>query len=221
MFLVEFIGGYMVIATNKRSTMTLFTGYTDIISHQIRFILAEKGVPCEFEYILPDQISEEVNSLNPYGKVPVLVDKDLIIYFSHVIVEFLDDRFPYPALMPSNPADRAKCRTLFNRIQLEWYSLAKLAELQTPEGERARKRLRDEILSIDRAFVSSQYLMEQDFSIADCALGVLLWRLTNLGIDITTSQNAKGLRLYMNRIFNRDGFMVSLTQQEREMRVSF
>ncbi|MFC0180669.1 glutathione S-transferase N-terminal domain-containing protein [Thorsellia kenyensis] len=209
----------MLLAINKRSTMTLFSGPTDIRSHQIRFILAEKSVPCEFEHVVMNRLPDDLLSLNPYGTIPTLVDRELTLYYTQIIAEYVDERFPHPPLMPVFPAGRASCRLMLNRIEQDWYPLAEAAQSISAEGDKARKQLKDELMSIAPLFSSTPFFMSEEFSLIDCALGVLLWRLPYLGIEINGTQSAKDIKPYMKKIFNRDGFLLSLTQQEREMRI--
>ncbi|SET34486.1 glutathione S-transferase N-terminal domain-containing protein [Thorsellia anophelis] len=211
----------MGLSVNKRSALTLFSGKSDIRSHQIRFMLAEKGVMYELELVTPNRMSDDLLALNPYGTIPTLVDRELTLYYTHIIAEYIDERFPHPSLMPVYPQDRASTRLMLNRIEQDWYPLADKALFRDEEGDRSRRRLRDELLSLAPIFRRTPFFLNDEFSIIDCALAPLLWRLTHIGIEILDTQSAKDIRPYMKRVFNRDGFLNSLTPIEKEMRSSY
>ena len=111
----------MAVAANKRSIMTLFSDTIDIYSHQVRIVLAEKGVGVEISYTDPTKLPEDLMELNPYGTVPTLVDRELVLYKSHIIMEYLDERFPHPPLMPVYPVSRGQSRLMMHRIEQDWY----------------------------------------------------------------------------------------------------
>ena len=87
-------------ASSKRSVMTLFLNKNDIYCHQVKIVLAEKGVAYENEEVDLQALSEDLMELNPYGTLPTLVDRDLVLFSSRIIMEYLDERFPHPPLMP-------------------------------------------------------------------------------------------------------------------------
>lgn len=206
----------MAVAANKRSIMTLFSDTIDIYSHQVRIVLAEKGVGVEISYTDPSNLSEDLLELNPYGTVPTLVDRELVLYKSHIIMEYLDERFPHPPLMPVYPVSRGQSRLMMHRIEQDWYSLA--AQIFRGEGdvETARNDLREALLSLAPVFAEMPYFMSEEFSLVDCYLAPLLWRLPALGIELNGG-GAKDIHAYMNRIFSRSSFKASLTDQEREI----
>ena len=206
----------MAVAANKRSIMTLFSDTIDIYSHQVRIVLAEKGVGVEISYTDPSNLSEDLLELNPYGTVPTLVDRELVLYKSHIIMEYLDERFPHPPLMPVYPVSRGTSRLMMHRIEQDWYSLA--ARIFRGEGdvESSRNELREAILSLAPVFAEMPYFMSEEFSLVDCYLAPLLWRLPALGIELSGT-GSKEISIYMNRIFSRSSFKASLTDQEREI----
>ena len=206
----------MAVAANKRSIMTLFSDTIDIYSHQVRIVLAEKGVGVEISYTDPSKLPEDLLELNPYGTVPTLVDRELVLYKSHIIMEFLDELFPPPPLMPVYPVSRGQSRLMMHRIEQDWYSLA--AQIFRGEGdvETARNELREALLSLAPVFSEMPYFMSEEFSLVDCYLAPLLWRLPALGIELT-GNGSKDIHAYMNRIFARSSFKASLTDQEREI----
>lgn len=206
----------MAVAANKRSIMTLFSDTIDIYSHQARIVLAEKGVGVEISYTDPSNLPEDLLDLNPYGTVPTLVDRELVLYNSHIIMEYLDERFPHPPLMPVYPVSRGQSRLTMHRIQNDWYVLAE--QILKAEGDvaTARNELREALLSLAPLFAETPFFMSEEFSLVDCYLAPLLWRLPAFGIELSGS-GSKDVREYMNRIFDRASFKASLTDQEREI----
>jgi stringent starvation protein A len=201
----------------KRTIMSLFSDNDDIYSHQVRIVLAEKGVNVDINSISKDDVPEDLFAINPYGSVPTLVDRELILYQAQIIMEYLDERFPHPPLLPVYPVARAESRKMMYRIENDWYSLVKKLE-QGVDVEPARKQLEESLISIDPIFSDKPYFLSEDFSLLDCALAPLLWRLPTL--NITIPDNYKGLNDYMTRIFNRDTFIASLTEVEKELRAA-
>ncbi|OFC72113.1 stringent starvation protein SspA [Alteromonas confluentis] len=206
----------MAVAANKRSIMTLFSDTIDIYSHQVRIVLAEKGVGVEISYTDPTNLPEDLIDLNPYGTVPTLVDRELVLYKSHIIMEYLDERFPHPPLMPVYPVSRGQSRLMMHRIEQDWYSLAGRIFRNEGDVEDARNELREALLSLGPIFAEMPFFMSEEFSLVDCYLAPLLWRLPALGITLT-GNGSKDVNAYMNRIFSRSSFKASLTDQEREI----
>ncbi|MDT0584300.1 MULTISPECIES: stringent starvation protein SspA [Alteromonadaceae] len=206
----------MAVATNKRSIMTLFSDNIDIYSHQVRIVLAEKGVGVEISFIDPSQLSEDLLELNPYGTVPTLVDRELVLYKSHIIMEYLDERFPHPPLMPVYPVSRGESRLMMHRIEHDWYVLAAKIFRNEPGAEEARTELRESLLALAPIFAEKPYFMSDEFSLVDCYLAPLLWRLPALNITLSGA-GSRDVVAYMNRIFERASFKASLTDQEREI----
>ncbi|MBD2790805.1 stringent starvation protein SspA [Xenorhabdus szentirmaii] len=209
----------MAVAANKRSVMTLFSGPTDIFSHQVRIVLAEKGVSVEIEHVEEGNLPQDLIDLNPYQSVPTLVDRELTLYDSRIIMEYLDERFPHPPLMPVYPVARGSSRLMMHRIEKDWYSLMyKIQEGNAQEANAARKQLAEELLAIAPIFREMPFFMSEEFSLVDCYLCPLLWRLPVLGIELS-GPGAKELQIYMQRVFEHDAFLASLTEAEREMRL--
>jgi len=205
------------MTTIKRSVMALYSGPADLDSHQARIVLAEKGVTVDVLSVDVNNPDEDLLSLNPYGTFPTLVDRDLVLYDVDVIMEYLDERFPHPPLLPVYPIARAKSRLMLRRIESDWYSLAKVIQSDQPElaKETARKSLRDMLVTLAPVFAESNYFLSDEFTLVDCRIAPLLWRLPSLGITLPPS--AKSILKYQTRIFNRDAFQASLTDIEREM----
>ncbi|MDU8924851.1 stringent starvation protein SspA [Pasteurellaceae bacterium LIM206] len=200
----------MTSAANKRSIMTLFSDKSDIYCHQVRIVLAEKGVAYETEVVDPQALSEDLMELNPYGTLPTLVDRDLVLFNSRIIMEYLDERFPHPPLMPVYPVARGKSRLLMLRIEQDWYPALALAE-EGNDDQRANalKQLKEEMQAIAPIFSQTPYFMSEEFSLIDCYIAPLLWRMQNMGVEFS-GNGSKALRAYMERVFSRDSFTQSL-----------
>lgn len=197
-------------ASNKRSVMTLFSNKNDIYSHQVKIVLAEKGVAYENEEVDPQALSEDLMELNPYGTLPTLVDRDLVLYNSRIIMEYLDERFPHPPLMQVYPVSRAKDRLLMLRIEHDWYPTLANAENGTAaEQAQALKQLKEEFLAIAPVFQQYEYFMSDEFGLVDCYIAPLLWKLKNMGVEFTGT-GSKAVKGYMDRVFARDSFLQSV-----------
>ncbi|MBU2887633.1 glutathione S-transferase N-terminal domain-containing protein [Gilvimarinus agarilyticus] len=206
----------------KRSSMTLFSGPSDHYSHRVRIVLAEKGVSVDTVEVDTDSKPRELADLNPYNSLPTLVDRDLSLYESKVIMEYLDERFPHPPLLPVYPVARAQSRLWMYRLERDWAPKVD-AILQDPNGtnsDKVRKDLLDSLLSIAPIFSEMPFFMSDEFTIVDCCLGPILWRLEMLGVAIPNTRQSQPLTQYMERLFSRDSFQQSLTEAEREMRAA-
>ncbi|MDG1732071.1 MAG: stringent starvation protein SspA [Thalassotalea sp.] len=208
----------MAVAANKRSVMTLFSYDDDLYSHQARIVLAEKGVGVDIHLVEMDNLPEDLIDLNPYGTVPTLIDRELALYEAKIIMEYLDERFPHPPLMPVYPVARGRSRLMMHRVETDWYSLAKIIlNGNSADAEKARQDLRESLLSIAPILNEAPYFMSEEFSLVDCYLAPLLWRLPAFGIELS-GQGSKELKIYMLRLFDRESFQASLTETERELR---
>ncbi len=200
----------------KRTVMSLFTDEQDIYDHQVRVVLAEKGINVDVHPVNPDEVSEDLLDINPYGTAPTLVDHELVVYEAKIIMEYLDERFPHPPLMPVYPVVRAETRKMMYRIDRDWYSLMGVIQTGNPkESEEARKLLRDSLTNLAPVFADKPYFLSAEFSLLDCCLAPLLWRLPLLGIELPSS--AKPVMEYAKRMFTRESFQTSLTDTEREL----
>lgn len=202
----------------KRSVMTLYSGSDDVYSHQVRIVLAEKGVNFEaIEVVGNQQPPEDLIDLNPYNTVPTLVDRELVLFESPIIMEYLDERFPHPPLMPVYPVARARSRLMMHRVEKDWYSLMKtILNGKEREAEKARKELTESLLTLAPVFSETPYFLSEEFSLIDCCLAPLLWRLSAMGISLN-GRGAKEVSQYMELLFERDSFQASLTDSEREL----
>lgn len=200
----------------KRAIMHLYSDPQCPYSHRVRIVLAEKGVGFEVLDTTQQTHKADLVDLNPYQKAPVLVDRDLVLYESGVIMEYLDERFPHPPLLPVYPVARAEYRQLIYRINHDWYKLMHdILERTAKQAEKARKALLDNLTALGPVFADKPYFMSEEFSLIDCCLAPLLWRLPVLGIELP--KQAKQVRAYMDRVFERDSFQASLTEVEREL----
>jgi stringent starvation protein A len=198
--------------------MTLFSRADDPWSHRTRIVLAEKSIHVETIDVQGGNLPEDLLDLNPYHTVPTLVDRDLVLYDSRVIIEYLDERFPHPPLMPVDPVSRAHFRLALYRIERDWYSLAQQIDdvADRKQGQRARKILRDSILASTDVFKAKPYFLSDEFSLVDASIAPILWRLPGWEIDLPPQ--AQVISKYANLVFSRPAFRHSLSRVEQEMR---
>jgi len=204
----------------RRSSMTLFSDPMCQYSHRVRIVLAEKGVTVDIEDIDPKSVTEEILEANPYGTLPTLVDRDLALYESNVVMEYLDERFPHPPLLPVYPVARAESRLWIYRIERDWCVLIDQikASPDSKKADAARKEFRESFVTIAGIFEEMPYFMSEEFTLVDCCLAPMLWRLPELGISLPNNRHVKPLHEYMERLFERPSFQESLTDLEREIR---
>lgn len=197
--------------------MTLFSSPTCFHSHRTRLVLAEKNISVEIVKVEGPDLPEDLLDLNPYHTVPTLVDRDLVLYDSRVIIEYLDERFPHPPLMPVDPVTRAQFRLALYRIEKDWYSLADQLEAasDSKQAARSRKMLEECIVASTEVFKARRFFLSDEFSLVDCTIAPILWRLPSYGIDV--AEMAQPIRNYMNDVFSRRSFQDSLTELEQEM----
>ncbi len=203
----------------KRSSMTLFSDGADHYSHRVRIVLSEKGVSSDIIDVDSKNKPQELADLNPYNSLPTLVDRDLALYESKVIMEYLDERFPHPPLLPVYPVARAQSRLWMYRLERDWAPLVDtiLNSKSKETVTKARKSLRESLLAISPIFTEMPFFMSEEFTIVDCCLAPILWRLPMLGIDLGKGRQAQPLLTYQKRLFEREGFRKSLTEIERDM----
>jgi RNA polymerase-associated protein len=210
----------MALAANKRPLMTLFSGSVDLSSHQVRIVLAEKGVGVDIHQVEMDNLPEALFEVNPYGTVPSLIDRELGLYQADIIMEYLDERFPHPPLMPVYPVARGRSRLMMYRIKHDWYKLANQITDNRGDVETARQELKEGLLSVAPIFSEAPYFMSEEFSLIDCFMAPLLWRLPLYNIELSGA-GSKELKSYMVRLFERESFQASLTDPERDIRASY
>lgn len=207
-------------AVSKRSAMTLFSDSTSHYSHRVRIVLAEKGVSVDLVESENGVPVPELGDLNPYNTMPTLIDRDLVLYESKVMMEYLDERFPHPPLLPVYPVARAESRLFMYRVERDWCSLVDtiLHSSKSSDVAVARRDLGDSLTALSPIFAEKPFFISEDFTLVDCCIAPILWRLPALGVDIKASKQTKPLYGYMDSLFGREAFQESLTIQEREMR---
>ena len=204
----------------KRSSMTFYSDGRSHYSHRVRIVLAEKGVTVETIDVDPDNTPEDLTSLNPYNTLPTLIDRDLVLYEADIMMEYLDERFPHPPLFPVYPVARAQSRLWIYRIRRDWCSMvdAILSNKGTPSQlDKMRKELRESIVSIAPIFGEKPFFMSDDFTIVDCCVCPILWRMSLMGIELPNNKSTKPLLGYRDRLFERESVMQSLSEQEKDM----
>lgn len=201
--------------------MTLFSDARCHYSHRVRIVLAEKGVSAEVIDVDGRDYPPALAEINPYSSLPTLVDRDLVLYQPGIMMEYLDERFPHPPLLPVYPVARGECRQLMYRIERDWSSRVDVIESRAslPQSvATARREVGDELIAVAPVFAEKPFFMSEEFSLADCCLCAILWRLPALGIDLPNTRQTRPLHDYMTRMFARDGFRASLSGTEKEIR---
>jgi RNA polymerase-associated protein len=198
--------------------MNLYTTSKSIECHRTRIVLAEKEIAHDKIEVDPRKLPEDLIDLNPYCSVPTLVDRDLVLYNSRVIMEYLEERFPHPPLMPVGPVARAQTRLALFRVENDWYQLADIIETKGEKAvAKARKELAESITATVDVFSAMPFFLSENFSLVDASIVPLLWRLPHYGVELPKA--AEPINNYAKRIFERDGFQMSLTEAERELRL--
>lgn len=204
--------------SNRRATMVLYSEPDNIYCHQVRIVLAEKGITHDTEVIEPQNKPELIAELNPYNRLPILLDRELVLYQANIIMEYLDERFPHPPLLPVYPVARSKFRLMLYRIERDWYSLLhQIAATKGTEANKTRKLLRDSILSVLPIFEEKPFFFSDEFSLVDCCLAPFFWRLPSFGV-LLPPQQSKAIKAYEARMFERPSFKETLTPEEHKLR---
>lgn len=207
----------MSLIINRKSVMTLYSGSRCPFSHRTRIVLGEKNIAVDIINVDPEHMPEDLIDLNPYSTLPTLVDRDLVLYHSRIIMEYLDERFPHPPLMPVDPVSRARARLMLHRIEQDWYNvMEEMDSGDTQHINKSRKALRDSLTASAPLFGQKPFFMNDELSLVDCSIAPILWRLPHYGIELPPQ--AKAIHKYAERLFARDGFKASLTEAEQEMR---
>ena len=204
----------------RRASMTLYSDPRGHYSHRVRMVLAEKGVTAEIVDVNASRPPPKLTDVNPYGTVPTLADRDLVLYNSSVVIEYLDERFPHPPLLPVYPVARAQSRLLMHRIEVDWSG--HLDILMRGRGgarvlDKAHRALRESIVAVAPVFAEKPYFMSDEFTLVDCCVAPILWRLEQVDIDLPERQT-RSMTRYMQKLFARPSFRASLTELEIEMR---
>ena len=201
--------------------MILYSDRDDHYSQRVRIVLAEKDITAEIRESTLEDTPEEILSINPYHKLPILVDRDLALHDSSVMMEYLDERFPHPPLLPVYPVARANSRTLMLRIDKEWCPMVDTlieGKLSEKEMMKLREELLHEISSIAPTFKEFQFFMSDEFTLVDCCFAPILWRLPSIGIKLPVNRHLKPLLDYQKKVFERPGFLDSLSSLERDLK---
>ena len=206
----------MVQSNGLRTVLTLYTTADDIQCHRARLVLAAKGV--SYERVMVDTASppEDLIDFNPYVDTPTLVDRDLTVFDTSVVCEYLDERYPHPPLMPIDPQTRARLRVAVVRIENDWLPLVDDIRSGGKTADASRKLLRDELMSALPLFSAAKFFLSSEMTLVDCLVAPIIWRLAWLGVDL--GREGKPIIDYGERLFHSQGFVRSLTDQEKEMR---
>ncbi|MCO5100763.1 MAG: glutathione S-transferase N-terminal domain-containing protein [Burkholderiaceae bacterium] len=202
--------------------MVLYSGTTCPFSQRCRFVLFEKGMDFEIRDVDLYNKPEDISIMNPYGQVPILVERDLILYESNIINEYIDERFPHPQLMPADPVMRARARLFLFNFERELFVHVQQLERRDAQRDaskamdKARQQIRDRLTQLTPIFIKNKHMLGDDFSMLDVAIAPLLWRLDHYGIEMPKS--AAPLLRYAERLFSRPAYIEALTPSEKVMR---
>ena len=196
--------------------MTLFSTQTCVFSHSARLVMFEKDVTADIEFFDPSEPPEDLLELNPTCISPTLVERDLVLYDSRIIMEYLDERFPHPPLNQMDPVSRANSRMLIKRIDQDWFQLLdEILNSGEKKSARAKKMLKESLIAASPIFDAKPYFMSEEYSLVDCALAPFFWRLPSLGIEIESLGTS--ITNYTNLLFSREAFQQSLSESEKDM----
>lgn len=206
----------MAQTARSRTVLTLYTTADDVQCHRARLVLAAKAVACDRVLVDPSKPPQDLIDLNPYASTPTLVERDLTLFDTSVVCEYLDERYPHPPLMPIDPLSRARLRVTSVRIEKDWLSEIEIIRAGGRAADRARKRLREHLLTSVPLFKASKFFLNPEMSLVDCIVAPVVWRLPWLGVDL--GREGKPVMDYGERLFKSPGFVRSMTDQERAMR---
>ncbi len=205
----------MATTATRRPMMTLYSRPDCPDSHRVRIVLAEKSITADIIDVDIDNPPEDLVDLNAYNTTPTLVDRDLVIYDAQIIMEYFDERFPHPSLMPVDPGSRVRTRLMLHRIDQDWYKL--LPDINSGDKKkaaRAREAIANDLVLLSPMLSKRAYFMNDEFSLLECSMAPVLWRLAQLGIDMPAQ--AQPVKDYAERLFQRDSFRQSLSEIEEE-----
>ncbi|KAF1025629.1 MAG: Stringent starvation protein A [Acinetobacter bereziniae] len=207
----------MSVENAPQQGITLYSHEDDFRSHWIRFLLAEKQI--KHTLIIVEEDDEDLASLNPYNQLPMLIENDLKLFKTHIISEYLDDRYRQNKLYADAPAPRAEQRQYIWRFEQDWFKLADIMlrhpdTLNATEKKKAQQQLKDTLVSLTPLFQHYPYFMSENFTILDCMLAPIFVRLKHMGIELP-KQQCRPILLYCQRIFSRPAFVKSMTFQEK------
>jgi len=205
-------------AALARAGMTVYCYAEDLASHWVRLVVAEKDIDgLHLHWVKPGETIEDLMVLDPAQSVPLLADREVVLNVPRIIVDYLDERYPHPPLMPVEPSARARLRLALHRIESDLFPLvAAIKSGPATVAQKSRKLLLDNLLAGAQVFAARNYFLSPDFSSVDALWAALLWRLPVLGVDLPAS--AKPIQRYADRLFARHAFQQSLTPAERALR---
>jgi len=209
-----------MVSLSNRTSMALFSDPLDHYSHRVRIVMCEKGVTSEVIDTDSNNLSSEILEVSPYAELPVLVDRDVCLYDSIILMEYLDERFPHPPLLPVYPVSRAHIRLFIQRIQRDWCENFDSLIAGAPEvkAKKMRTKLKSQIIGMSPILKEKDYFMSDEFSLIDCCIAPILWRLPLIGIELQKDAKTKPIYEYMQRVFTKTCFLDSLSELEREIR---
>ena len=210
-----------MVTLSNRTSMALFSDPLDHYSHRVRIVMAEKGITSEIIDTDLDNLSSDLLEVSVYAELPILVDRDVCLYDSVILMEYLDERFPHPPLLPVYPVSRAQIRLFIQRIEKDWCPTFgalvdnKLSDSQT---KKAKQDFKSQIMALSPILKEKPYFMSEDFSLVDCVIAPILWRLPQIGIELQKNTKTKPIYEYMQRVFTRPCFLESLSELEEDIR---
>ena len=210
-----------MVSLSNRTSMALFSDPLDHYSHRVRIVMSEKGVSSEIIDTDSNNLSAEILEVSPYAEMPVLVDRDVCLYNSVILMEYLDERFPHPPLLPVYPVSRAHIRLFIERIERDWCGIFDdliEGKLSAAKAKTARVELKSQILGMSQILKEKPYFMSDEFSLIDCCIAPILWRLPLINIELKKDAKSKPIYAYMERVFTKKCFIDSLSELERDIR---
>lgn len=207
----------MSIVSQKRGGLALVSSPKHISSHRIRLVSYAKDLEIDYIEVDADNLPEDLLEINPSGRLPTLFDRNLVLINDRVISEYLDERFPHPALMPIEAELRAKIRLFALEIEAQWYDLVNQLEhekLSPAKKKTLQKTLREQIVQFSPMIKNSHYIIGQELSLLDCCILPVLWRLNSLEVDLPKNAFTQSLLKYMAFHFKQEYFKRSLSKYE-------
>jgi len=200
--------------------MVLFHDDIGHRSQKVRIVIAEKGITCNLEVLKKDDLPKEILEINPEGYLPLLVDRELSLYHSGLIVEYLDERFPHPPLLPVYPVSRAQFRLILQRIEKDWAANLDILENSSstkPQLSKARTDLQKNISNSLSLFDNKKFFRSDEFSVLDSVIIPILLRLEYHQIKIPNNKASKPLFSYIERMQELPSVKDSFTSLEIEL----
>ena len=210
-----------MVSLSNRTSMALFSDPLDHYSHRVRIVMCEKGVSSEIIDTDSTNLSSEILEVSPYAELPVLVDRDVCLYNSVILMEYLDERFPHPPLLPVYPVSRAHIRLFIKRIEKDWcviFDELISGNAKESKAKKLRTELKSQILGMSQILKEKPYFMSDEFSLVDCCIAPILWRLPLVDIELQKDTKTKPIYEYMQRVFTKSCFINSLSELERDIR---